>query len=61
SNQSSIALAMGSGPLPPSLVVGSGIVVLLAGWSLVGSAEDAISGFYVTAGTRAFETVLLLE
>ncbi|MFD0482648.1 threonine/serine exporter ThrE family protein [Kineococcus sp. GCM10028916] len=47
------------GQLPPSLVVGSGIVVLLAGLSLVGSAEDAISGFYVTAGARAFETVLL--
>nr|WP_246315794.1 threonine/serine exporter family protein [Kineococcus aurantiacus] len=47
------------GDLPPSLVVGSGIVVLLAGLSLVGSAEDAISGFYVTAGARAFETVLL--
>jgi uncharacterized membrane protein YjjP (DUF1212 family) len=47
------------GPLPPALVVGSGIVVLLAGLSLVGSAEDAISGFYVTAGARAFETMLL--
>ncbi|WP_432513167.1 threonine/serine exporter family protein [Kineococcus sp. SYSU DK001] len=47
------------GDLPPSLVVGSGIVALLAGLSLVGSAEDAISGFYVTAGARAFETVLL--
>ena len=47
------------GALPPSLVVGSGIVVLLAGLSLVGSAEDAISGFYVTAGARAFETVVL--
>lgn len=47
------------GPLPPALVVGSGIVVLLAGLSLVGSAEDAISGFYVTAGARAFETLLL--
>ncbi|MCI2238507.1 threonine/serine exporter family protein [Paenibacillus sp. TRM 82003] len=47
------------GVLPPSLVVGSGIVVLLAGLSLVGSAEDAISGFYVTAGARAFETVTL--
>ncbi|NAZ88430.1 threonine/serine exporter family protein, partial [Kineococcus indalonis] len=47
------------GQLPPSLVVGSGIVVLLAGLSLVGSAEDAISGFYVTAGARAFETVVL--
>ncbi|WP_432523318.1 threonine/serine ThrE exporter family protein [Kineococcus sp. SYSU DK006] len=47
------------GPLPPSLVVGSGIVVLLAGLSLVESAEDAISGFYVTASARAFETLLL--
>ncbi|WP_432546597.1 threonine/serine exporter family protein [Kineococcus sp. SYSU DK004] len=47
------------GGLRPSLVVGSGIVVLLAGLSLVGSAEDAISGFYVTAAARAFETVLL--
>lgn len=44
---------------PPSIVVGSGIVVLLAGLSLVGSAEDAISGFPVTAGGRAFEVVLL--
>ncbi|WP_432492965.1 threonine/serine exporter family protein [Kineococcus gypseus] len=49
----------GAGSLPPSLVVGSGIVVLLAGLSLVGSAEDAIAGFYVTAGARAFETVVL--
>lgn len=45
--------------LPPSLVVASGIVVLLAGLSLVGAAEDAISGFPVTAGGRAFEVVVL--
>ena len=45
--------------LPPSLVVASGIVVLLAGLSLVGAAEDAISGFPVTAGGRTFEVVLL--
>ncbi|MCL3862390.1 threonine/serine exporter ThrE family protein [Actinotalea sp. K2] len=45
--------------LPPSLVVASGIVVLLAGLSLVGSAEDAISGFPQTAGARAFEVVVL--
>src|SRR5690242_2157113 len=32
----------------PSLVVASGIVVLLAGLSLVGAAQDAIEGFYVT-------------
>lgn len=44
--------------LPPSLVVASGIVVLLAGLSLVGAAEDAISGFPVTAGARSFEVVL---
>ncbi|QTE30850.1 threonine/serine exporter family protein [Pengzhenrongella sicca] len=45
--------------LPPSLVVASGIVVLLAGLSLVGAAEDAISGFAVTAGGRTFEVVVL--
>lgn len=45
--------------LPPSLVVASGIVVLLAGTSLVGAAEDAISGFPVTAGGRTFEVVVL--
>ncbi|WP_188484663.1 threonine/serine ThrE exporter family protein [Cellulomonas carbonis] len=45
--------------LPPSLVVAAGIVVLLAGLSLVGAAEDAISGFPITAGARTFEVVLL--
>ncbi|MGY1667659.1 threonine/serine ThrE exporter family protein [Geodermatophilus sp. SYSU D00696] len=42
-----------------SLVVAAGIVVLLAGLSLVGAAQDAISGFPVTAGARAFEVVTL--
>ena len=42
-----------------SLVVAAGIVVLLAGLSLVGAAEDAIDGFPVTAGARAFEVVTL--
>jgi uncharacterized membrane protein YjjP (DUF1212 family) len=42
----------------PSLVVASGIVVLLAGLGLVGSVEDAISGHYLTAGARTFEVVL---
>ncbi|EYR62925.1 amino acid export carrier protein [Actinotalea ferrariae CF5-4] len=45
--------------LPPSLVVAAGIVVLLAGLSLVGAAEDAISGFPITAGARAFEVLVL--
>ena len=42
-----------------SLVVAAGIVVLLAGLSLVSAAQDAISGFPVTAGARAFEAVTL--
>src|ERR687885_1222785 len=42
-----------------SLVVAAGIVVLLAGLSLVGAAEDAISGFPVTAAARAFEVIPL--
>lgn len=45
--------------LPPSLVVASGIIVLLAGMSLVGAAEDAISGFPLTASARTFEVVVL--
>ncbi|QOR70901.1 threonine/serine exporter family protein [Ruania alkalisoli] len=43
---------------PPSLVVASGIVVLLAGLALVGSAEDAIAGFPLTAAARTFEVGL---
>ncbi|WP_051425575.1 threonine/serine exporter family protein [Jiangella gansuensis] len=44
--------------LPPSLIVASGIVVLLAGLSLVGSAEDAIAGYPLTAAARTYEVVL---
>ena len=43
----------------PSLVVAAGIVVLLAGLSVVSAAQDAIEGFYVTAGARVFEVLLL--
>jgi uncharacterized membrane protein YjjP (DUF1212 family) len=46
-------------PVRTSLVVAAGIVVLLAGLSLVSAAQDAISGFPVTAGARAFEVVTL--
>lgn len=45
--------------LPPSLVVASGIVVLLAGASLVGAADDAINGFPLTASGRLLEVLLL--
>ncbi len=43
----------------PSLVVATGIVVLLAGLSVVGAAQDAIDGFYVTAGARGLEVLVL--
>ncbi|RUR03566.1 threonine/serine ThrE exporter family protein [Labedella endophytica] len=45
--------------LPPALVVASGVVVLLAGGSVVGAANDAINGFPVTASGRIIEVVLL--
>ena len=37
----------------------SGIVLLLAGLSVVGAAEDALEGYYVTAGARGFEVIVL--
>ncbi|GAB48404.1 threonine/serine ThrE exporter family protein [Mobilicoccus pelagius] len=43
----------------PSVLVATGIVVLLAGLSVVGAAQDAIDGYYVTAGARAFEVFTL--
>lgn len=54
--QSSTGLLQG---VLASLVVASGIVVLLAGLSLVGAAQDAIEGFYVTAGARMFQVLVL--
>lgn len=44
---------------PPSLVVATGIVVLLAGLGLVGAAQDAIDGYYVTAGARGYEVLMM--
>ena len=35
------------------------MVVLLAGLSVVGAAQDAIDGYYVTAGARVFEVLVL--
>ncbi len=47
------------GGLSPSLVVVAGIVVLLSGMSVVGAAQDAIDGYYLTSGARTFEVVIL--
>lgn len=45
--------------LQPSLVVAAGIIILLAGMTTVGAADDAISGHYVTAAARVFEVAML--
>jgi len=43
----------------PSLVVVAGIILLLAGLTVMGAAQDTIDGYYVTAGARALEMVVL--
>lgn len=43
----------------PSLVVISGIILLLAGLMVLGSAQDAIDGYYVTAAARGLEMLVL--
>ncbi|UPK74142.1 threonine/serine exporter family protein [Nocardioidaceae bacterium SCSIO 66511] len=46
-------------PARPSLVIASGIIMLLAGISIVGAVQDALTGYYVTGSARTFEAVLL--
>ncbi len=48
-----------AGRASPSLAVAAGIVLLLSGLSVVGAAQDALEGFYLTAAARAFEVVVL--
>lgn len=43
----------------PSLVVAGGLVALLPGGLLVGSVQDALGGFLVTAAARALEVLVL--
>ncbi len=45
--------------LSPAFVLAAGLTVLLSGLSLVGTVQDAITGFYVTAAGRAFEVTLM--
>ncbi|MDO9380583.1 MAG: threonine/serine exporter family protein [Nocardioidaceae bacterium] len=54
-----VVLHLSDAPVNPSLVIASGIVILLAGISLVGAIQDALSGYYVTGAARSFEAVLL--
>lgn len=43
----------------PTVAIAAGLVMLLAGMSLVGSVGDLISGAAVTAGARFFELVMM--
>jgi uncharacterized membrane protein YjjP (DUF1212 family) len=43
----------------PALMVAAGITVLLSGFALVGTVQDAIGGYHVTAAGRAAEIALL--
>ncbi len=45
-------------PLDPSVVVSANITVLLAGLGLIGAAQDALTGFYITANARLLEVML---
>jgi uncharacterized membrane protein YjjP (DUF1212 family) len=44
--------------LDPALVVTANIIMLLAGIGFMGGLQDALSGFYITAGARMTEALL---
>jgi uncharacterized membrane protein YjjP (DUF1212 family) len=44
--------------IDPSLVVTSNVIMLLAGIGFMGGLQDALSGFYITAGARLTESLL---
>ncbi|UYM06245.1 threonine/serine exporter family protein [Solicola gregarius] len=54
-----IGLHMVYPPARPSLIIASGIIMLLAGISIVGAVQDALTGYYVTGAARTFEAILL--
>ncbi|MBK0418348.1 threonine/serine exporter family protein [Leucobacter sp. CSA1] len=52
---------LGIGPFEdvrPSVIVASGIVMMFAGMTVVGAAQDAIDGFALTAGGRILELIM---
>lgn len=55
-----IAVGVAATPadLDPSVVVTANIIMLLAGIGFMGALQDALSGFYVTAGARLTEALL---
>ncbi|GAB6983486.1 threonine/serine exporter family protein [Nocardioides pyridinolyticus] len=44
--------------LDPSLVVTANLIMLLAGIGFMGALQDALTGFYITAGARLTEAIL---
>lgn len=42
----------------PSLVITASIVMLLAGLGFIGAIQDALTGFYITAGARILEVMM---
>lgn len=42
----------------PSLVITASIVMLLAGLGFIGAIQDALTGFYITAGARILEVMI---
>ena len=42
----------------PSMVITASIIMLLAGIGFMGAIQDALTGFYITAGARALEALL---
>jgi uncharacterized membrane protein YjjP (DUF1212 family) len=55
-----IAVAASATPLDldPSLVVTANLIMLLAGIGFMGALQDALTGFYITAGARLTEALL---
>ena len=55
-------IAIAASPLPfdldPSLVVTANLIMLLAGIGFMGALQDALTGFYITAGARLTEALL---
>lgn len=45
--------------ISPSLIVAAGMMSLLAGLGVVTAAREAIDGYYITAGARTFEVIVL--
>lgn len=51
-------LAAARVPADPSLVVTASIVLLLSGVGFMGAVQDALTGYYITAGARLLEAML---